>query len=32
LGDLTPLQLLATESGALVAEEQLAGIEHGMFG
>jgi putative toxin-antitoxin system antitoxin component (TIGR02293 family) len=32
LGDLTPLQLLATESGALVVEEQLAGIEHGMFG
>jgi putative toxin-antitoxin system antitoxin component (TIGR02293 family) len=31
LGDLTPLQLLATESGALVAEEQLDGIEHGMF-
>jgi len=32
LGDPTPLQLLATESGALVVEEQLAGIEHGMFG
>jgi putative toxin-antitoxin system antitoxin component (TIGR02293 family) len=32
LGDRTPLQLLATESGALVVEEQLAGIEHGMFG
>jgi uncharacterized protein (DUF2384 family) len=26
------LQLLATESGALVVEEQLAGIEYGMFG
>jgi len=26
------LQLLATESGARVVEEQLAGIEHGMFG
>jgi putative toxin-antitoxin system antitoxin component (TIGR02293 family) len=32
LGDPTPLQLLATESGALVVEEQLIGIEHGMFG
>lgn len=32
LGNRTPLQLLATESGALVVEEQLAGIEHGMFG
>jgi putative toxin-antitoxin system antitoxin component (TIGR02293 family) len=32
LGDRTPLQLLATESGARVVEEQLAGIEHGMFG
>ena len=31
LGDRTPLQLLATESGALVVEEQLIGIEHGMF-
>lgn len=31
-GDRTPLQLLATESGALVVEEQLIGIEHGMFG
>ena len=31
LGDPTPLQLLATESGALVVEEQVAGIEHGMF-
>ena len=31
LGDRTPLQLLATESGARVVEEQLAGIEHGMF-
>jgi len=30
-GDRTPLQLLATESGALVVEEQLIGIEHGMF-
>jgi len=30
LGDRTPLQLLATESGARVVEEQLAGIEHGM--
>jgi putative toxin-antitoxin system antitoxin component (TIGR02293 family) len=32
LGDRTPLQLLGTESGALVVEEQLAVIEHGMFG
>jgi putative toxin-antitoxin system antitoxin component (TIGR02293 family) len=32
LGYRTPLQWLATESGALVVEEQLAGIEHGMFG
>ena len=32
LSDRTPLQLLATESGALVVEEQLTGIEHGMFG
>ena len=32
LGDPTPLQLLATECGALVVEEQLAEIEHGMFG
>lgn len=32
LGDRTPLHLLATESGALVVEEQLAEIEHGMFG
>jgi putative toxin-antitoxin system antitoxin component (TIGR02293 family) len=31
LGDRTPLQLLATESGALVIEEQLIGIQHGMF-
>jgi putative toxin-antitoxin system antitoxin component (TIGR02293 family) len=31
LGDRTPLQLLATESGALVVEEQLIGIQHGMF-
>jgi putative toxin-antitoxin system antitoxin component (TIGR02293 family) len=31
LGDRTPFQLLATESGALVVEEQLIGIEHGMF-
>jgi len=31
LGDRTPLQLLATESGALVVEEQLIGIENGMF-
>jgi putative toxin-antitoxin system antitoxin component (TIGR02293 family) len=31
LGDRTPLRLLATESGALVVEEQLIGIEHGMF-
>jgi putative toxin-antitoxin system antitoxin component (TIGR02293 family) len=31
LGDRTPLQLLATESGALVVEEQLIGIEHGVF-
>jgi putative toxin-antitoxin system antitoxin component (TIGR02293 family) len=30
-GDRTPLQLLATESGALVVEEQLIAIEHGMF-
>ena len=32
LGERTPLHLLATESGALVVEEQLAEIEHGMFG
>jgi putative toxin-antitoxin system antitoxin component (TIGR02293 family) len=32
LGDRSQLQLLATESGARVVEEQLAGIEHGMFG
>jgi putative toxin-antitoxin system antitoxin component (TIGR02293 family) len=31
LGDRTPLQLLATESGALAVEEQLIGIEYGMF-
>jgi uncharacterized protein (DUF2384 family) len=31
LGDRTPLQLLATESGALAVEEQLIGIEHGIF-
>ena len=31
LGDRTPLQLLATESGAFAVEEQLIGIEHGMF-
>ena len=31
LGDRTPLQLLATESGALVVEEQLIGVQHGMF-
>jgi putative toxin-antitoxin system antitoxin component (TIGR02293 family) len=31
LGDRTPLQLLATESGALVVEEQLIAIEHGIF-
>ena len=31
LGDRTPLQLLATESGALAVEGQLIGIEHGMF-
>jgi putative toxin-antitoxin system antitoxin component (TIGR02293 family) len=31
MGDRTPLQLLATESGALVVEEQLIAIEHGMF-
>jgi putative toxin-antitoxin system antitoxin component (TIGR02293 family) len=31
LGDRTPVQLLATESGALAVEEQLIGIEHGMF-
>lgn len=32
LGDRTPLQLLATETGALAVEQQLIGIEHGMFG
>ena len=32
LGDRTPLQLLATVCGALVVVEQLAEIEHGMFG
>lgn len=31
LGDRTPMQLLATESGALAVEEQLIGLEHGMF-
>jgi putative toxin-antitoxin system antitoxin component (TIGR02293 family) len=31
LGDRTPLHLLATESGALAVEEQLTGVEHGMF-
>jgi putative toxin-antitoxin system antitoxin component (TIGR02293 family) len=31
LGDRTPLQLLVTESGARAVEEQLIGIEHGMF-
>jgi putative toxin-antitoxin system antitoxin component (TIGR02293 family) len=31
LGDRTPLQMLATESGALAVEDQLIGIEHGMF-
>jgi putative toxin-antitoxin system antitoxin component (TIGR02293 family) len=31
LGDRTPLQLLATESGALAVEEQLVGIENDMF-
>lgn len=31
LGDRTPLQALATESGALAVEELLVGIEHGMF-
>jgi len=31
LGDRTPLDALATESGALAVEELLAGIEHGMF-
>ena len=31
LGDRTPLHLLDTESGALAVEEQLIGIEHGMF-
>ena len=31
LGDHTPLQLLATESGALAVDEQLIGIEYGMF-
>jgi len=31
LGDRTPMQLLATESGARAVEEQLIGIEHGMF-
>ena len=30
-GDRTPLQLLATEPGALAVEELLIGIEHGMF-
>jgi putative toxin-antitoxin system antitoxin component (TIGR02293 family) len=31
LGDRTPLQALATESGALAIEELLVSIEHGMF-
>lgn len=32
LGDRTPMQALATESGALAVEELLVGIEHGLFG
>ena len=31
LGGRTPMQALATESGALAVEELLVGIEHGMF-
>jgi putative toxin-antitoxin system antitoxin component (TIGR02293 family) len=31
LGDRTPVQLLATEAGALAVKELLIGIEHGMF-
>jgi len=31
LGERTPMQALATESGALAVEELLVGIEHGMF-
>jgi putative toxin-antitoxin system antitoxin component (TIGR02293 family) len=32
LGERTPMQALATESGARVVEELLIGVEHGMFG
>ena len=32
LGGRTPMQALATESGALAVDEILIGIEHGMFG
>jgi len=31
LGERTPMQALATESGALAVEELLIGIEHGLF-
>lgn len=31
LGGRTPMQALATESGALAVEELLVGVEHGMF-
>jgi putative toxin-antitoxin system antitoxin component (TIGR02293 family) len=31
LGERSPLQALATESGALAVEELLVGIEHGLF-
>ena len=30
-GGRTPLQLLATDSGALMIEQHLIGIDHGMF-
>jgi putative toxin-antitoxin system antitoxin component (TIGR02293 family) len=32
IGGRTPMQALATESGALAVDEILIGIEHGMFG
>ena len=32
LGGRTPMQALATESGALAVEELLISVEHGMFG
>jgi putative toxin-antitoxin system antitoxin component (TIGR02293 family) len=32
LGERTPMQALATESGARAVEELLLGVEHGLFG